>query len=337
MEALLQCDQCANQFDSVERVPKILPLCGHTMCLQCVSAISTNCPECNTEQNITSPEELLTNAKLMQIVESTKKMRLQEASQVARPLNSAEGHTAGMEEDPTAGDEPREYNFGATGQHHPPATEGGSALGSDEKRVYCAKHRNKEIEYFCKVCHSIVCAKCMFADHNGHELAQLEDVTTVIRQNIHDLHKLLLNAKRINDDNRNYVSYVREEIVRLKEQQFRNIDKGFSELIKRLEDKREELKKDFAQKYVNEEQHIGGKLQALDQNAEEIQHIEIIYDELIKFVEKNNDAKILTKISDVTSFISQSIVDLEKIARSKGFEKSETFIDQSLKPLTLNV
>ena len=39
----------------------------------------------------------------------------------------------------------------------------------------------------------------------------------------------------------------------------------------------------------------------------------------------------------MTSFISQSIVDLEKIARSKGFEKSETFIDQSLKPLTLNV
>jgi hypothetical protein len=86
------------------------------------------------------------------------------------------------------------------------------------KRVYCYKHKDKEIEYFCKICHLIVCAKCMFAEHNGHELAQLEDVTNIIRQNIHDLNKLLLNTKRINEDNKNYVSHVRDEILRLKDQ-----------------------------------------------------------------------------------------------------------------------
>lgn len=75
----------------------------------------------------------------------------------------------------------------------------------------------------------------------------------------------------------------------------------------------------------------------LDQNAEEIQNIEIIYDELIKFIEKNNDAKILTKINDISSFISKSIEDLEMIAKKKGFDKNETLIDPQLKPLTLNV
>ena len=38
-------------------------------------------------------------------------------------------------------------------------------------KVFCAKHPEKEIEYFCKICHSIVCPKCMFIEHNGHELA----------------------------------------------------------------------------------------------------------------------------------------------------------------------
>ena len=57
----------------------------------------------------------------------------------------------------------------------------------------------------------------------------------------------------------------------------------------------------------------------------------------MKFIEKNNDAKILTKINDISSFISKSIEDLEKIAKNKGFEKSESMIDSSLKPLTLNV
>ena len=102
----------------------------------------------------------------------------------------------------------------------------------------------------------------------------------------------------------------------------RNIDKGFGDLIRRLEEKRDELKSEFS---------------VLDQNQEEIQNIEIIYDELLKFIERNNDAKILTKIGDISSFISKSIEDLESISKKKGFDKQEAVIDPSLKPLTLNV
>lgn len=57
----------------------------------------------------------------------------------------------------------------------------------------------------------------------------------------------------------------------------------------------------------------------------------------MKFIEKNNDAKILTKINDISSFISKSIEDLEMIAKKKGFDKTDALIDPSLKPLTLNV
>lgn len=57
----------------------------------------------------------------------------------------------------------------------------------------------------------------------------------------------------------------------------------------------------------------------------------------MKFIDKNNDAKVLTKINDISSFISKSIEDLERIAKNKGLDKNETLIDASLKPLTLNV
>jgi hypothetical protein len=79
-------------------------------------------------------------------------------------------------------------------------------------KVFCGRHPEKEIEYFCKYCHQIVCPKCMFSEHNGHELAQLEDVTGIIKQNVYDLHKLMINTKRINDDNRSLILHVREEI-----------------------------------------------------------------------------------------------------------------------------
>ncbi len=57
----------------------------------------------------------------------------------------------------------------------------------------------------------------------------------------------------------------------------------------------------------------------------------------MKFIERNTDAKILTKIGDISSFISKSIEDLESIAKKKGFDKNEAVIDPTLKPLTLNV
>ena len=112
------------------------------------------------------------------------------------------------------------------------------------------------------------------------------------------------------------MTHVREEILRLKETQLRNIDKGFGDLIRRLEEKRDELKSEFSGKYVGEENKLLARAQVLDQNAEEIANIEIIYEELLKFIERNTDAKILTKIGDISSFISKSIEDLESIAKN---------------------
>lgn len=140
----------------------------------------------------------------------------------------------------------------------------------------------------------------MFSDHNGHELAQLEDVTNIIKQNIYDLNKLMLNTKRINDDNRQFVEHIKQEIQRLNEQQARNIDKGFNELIQKLQERRDELKQTFAEKYIAEENKVLSKNQILDQNTDEIASIEVIYGELFKFIEKNSDSKILTRINDIS-------------------------------------
>ena len=80
-----------------------------------------------------------------------------------------------------------------------------------------------------------------------------------------------------------------------------------------------------------------GKRITLDKFEKDIGNIEIIYSELVKFMETNADAKILSKIQDVSQFISKSIDDLEKIAGAKGFDKGSTLISKDLKPLTLNV
>lgn len=177
----------------------------------------------------------------------------------------------------------------------------------------------------------------MFSTHNGHEMAELEDVTGIMKQNIKDLNQLLQNTKRINDDNISYIDHKKSEVINLKEQQLQNIDIGFAEVIKGLEKKRDVLKADFNAKYESEEMKYDGKNETLDVYTNDIGNIESIYDDLSKFIERSGDAKVLTKITEVSEFIQKSVENLEQIAKAKGFDKADTQIDSSLTPLSLNV
>lgn len=56
---------------------------------------------------------------------------------------------------------------------------------------------------------------------------------------------------------------------------------------------------------------------AFSQNQEEISKINSIYQDMAAFVDKNPDAKILTKINDITSFLTRSIEDLELITKDR--------------------
>jgi hypothetical protein len=58
---------------------------------------------------------------------------------------------------------------------------GGTAFTS------CTRHLEKKVEYFCKTCSDTVCARCIFDEHNGHELVQIEDMATSLKQNVLDL------------------------------------------------------------------------------------------------------------------------------------------------------
>jgi len=58
-------------------------------------------------------------------------------------------------------------------------------------------------------------------------------------------------------------------------------------------------------------------------NSEEIENIDLIYKELQGFIERNSDAKILTKINDISDFMNKSIEDLEKITRIKTLDRSQ--------------
>lgn len=72
-------------------------------------------------------------------------------------------------------------------------------------------------------------------------------------------------------------------------------------------------------------------------NAEELENIEKIFEDLVSFIELSNDAQILVKMSDITAFLTKSFTDLDLMNKNQIQQKGEIFLDQNFKPLSLNV
>lgn len=50
MESVLQCDSCTLNFDLRDRLPKIMPCCGTTFCLECITNVLVADQEAQIEQ-----------------------------------------------------------------------------------------------------------------------------------------------------------------------------------------------------------------------------------------------------------------------------------------------
>jgi hypothetical protein len=52
---------------------------------------------------------------------------------------------------------------------------------------------------------------------------------------------MILNTRRLTEDNLNLIEQAREELHKLLSQQIKNLDQGFGDIIRKLEDKKYEI------------------------------------------------------------------------------------------------
>ena len=143
MNFILTCESCEEKFNEEDRQPVILPDCGHTFCEQCVAKLISQDPSVAT---MICPNE----ACRRQISNTDPTVFLKNHKILALLANSNIGKAKPGGYDPD--------NF-----------------------IYCPKHYDKPIEYFCKLCTITVCVKCIFDEHNGHELIQIEEMASSLK------------------------------------------------------------------------------------------------------------------------------------------------------------
>lgn len=109
-----------------------MPDCGHTFCEFCVADILTGNPKlCPNCKQTVKTRDLEKFFKNQQLI------------QIMRAAAQKFGESQFMRDDEGIG---------------------GTMFTS------CTRHLEKKVEYFCKTCSDTVCARCIFDEHNGHEL-----------------------------------------------------------------------------------------------------------------------------------------------------------------------
>jgi len=212
-DAFIKCFRCSLYFNEDDRIPLNLK-CGDTLCKKCIDEIVSNretkCPICNKENKLN-------------------KSKISKLPQNKQILIALQEKFADNEE------EMREYDFDNQT----------SSISSSYYYEKCSKHSEKRIEYFCRDCTMVVCVVCIYSHHNGHHLSVLEDMGTIIKQNINDFSKMLKNVSKINEENFQTVQTKYVDIKELKEQQMKIVEKSFDEIKNILEEKKLEILNTF--------------------------------------------------------------------------------------------
>ena len=201
---------------------------------------------------------------------------------------------------------------------------------------YCEKHSDKPIEYFCEQCNAVVCVVCIFHNHNGHKLTNMFEKCNVIKHNIRDFNKMLTNISNNNIENQHIAVSRLDEIGNLKEAQEVIVKKIFEELATAIFEKRTQFIEEFGNKFSSEEKRFKKLLSYLVKTNNELLKITEINDELIKFSESNNEAKILKRISDYTTFLQRSFLDIKRLYKTEISLKTELKLDPAVNPIYIN-
>ncbi|CAI2383973.1 unnamed protein product [Moneuplotes crassus] len=197
----------------------------------------------------------------------------------------------------------------------------------------CNIHPDRETEYFCAQCKVPVCIKCMFMNHNGHSLCQMEGVLKQIRKEFINIDNKIGKAHLYLKE----IDQMRQKIAEYKQKQTEIIESGFREIFYNLEQKKRKLIQDFNKLYEREEQKFDERYRPLKRTQETVLQIGRNNIQFKNIIETHCKQAVLRRFQDFNNHISNSLGQLNKKLRDYEGGIPKYVMSSALKPITINV
>ena len=89
----------------------------------------------------------------------------------------------------------------------------------------------------------------MFLSHNGHGLWQMEDIIKIFKRDFLVISSKIQNANNTNKNFLKAIQLLKEKIEAYKSIQLKYIDDGFTQIFRKLENKKMDMTNQFTNKY----------------------------------------------------------------------------------------
>lgn len=127
------------------------------------------------------------------------------------------------------------------------------------------------------------------------------------------------------------------EVEKLREIQIKNIDRGFEELIRRLEEKKTSLKSEFMAKYDREKLRLDELMRPFLIIQDRLNAVKHTYTELSEMLKNKTSAFVLGRIQDVMTKMKQASDTLQDLYLQTDFDRKLVQISDNMRPLTINI
>ncbi|KAL4487923.1 hypothetical protein ABPG72_022783 [Tetrahymena utriculariae] len=244
----LLCLMCNELFDDTgDKLPRMLPQCGHSVCSQCIQdKLSANqqiiCPEDQEPQNRNELIQFPKNFSLIRMIQKKKKIQSQMKQQ------------AGLMSSTTVNTENDRYseNFTPIKTITSEESDRNSNVhisSFDDKS--CQDHF-KKLDIVCVDCRIKICASCaLFGKHKGHLVRSEEDVLKEISTRAEYLLQMFENIEKkqcyLTDEN--HIQTVKDYLQSNLKNVLQEIQIKFTEIENKLQQKKEESIKEVKERF----------------------------------------------------------------------------------------
>ncbi|XP_070549392.1 tripartite motif-containing protein 2-like [Ptychodera flava] len=320
-DQFLQCPICIERFSN----PKLLPKCGHIVCLTCLNGIVSQnygrlkCPICRVDNSSFIrgkgvdglPDSFTTNA-LIEFVENKKK---EEASHFSgEPCGicgrSSVAYCTVCDQLQCQECQNRHIKKMVTKNHTMVPIEEYHSTPKDLPRpANCSHHSGHQVQMYCETCQVAVCMECILSEHQGghHKHVSLKTAAEKKREKLADLvssmNKKLPELQVASDT----MGCIREDLIRERSALYKRVSARTSAILQEV--------KQYEQSLLQQIQdHYTGHLNALEKAITR-------FDDMVKQGDKITTIATELLWSDIDSLVfyleKQHLSQLQEIVSQK--------------------
>ena len=177
----------------------------------------------------------------------------------------------------------------------------------------------------------------MFLSHNGHSLSQMNDVVQLFSKDMEAIEGKLQLANTTNKTHLKSIEQVKVKLDEYREKQLKFIHDGFTEIFRRLEQKKMNLTEEFIHKYNEEQKVVDQHSEPIKKMQEQILHINKQNIAYKKMFDSFSQPALLRKFTEFQEYTKAAMSSLDDVISEVGIDKSKFEVNPDFKPLSINI